>query len=116
MGKIRLNVNLPSNAKQELRERMLRDGYGLREKSRWIGEAIQNFVQTDDFPQLTEMANTLSNINATESVNISSELDKELEEACIKVRTVYPLLEGVKSLVVRASIIRRLWRPSNKQM
>ena len=112
MGKIRLNVNLPSNAKKELRERMIKDGYGLKEKSKWIGEAIQDFIQTDDFAQLTEMAGSLSNINAIESVNISPELDSKLEEACIKARTVYPLLEGVKSLVVRASIIRRLWQPS----
>jgi hypothetical protein len=113
MNKIRLNVNLPYKAKQEIRERMLKDGYGIREKSKWITEAIEKFIQLKDFPSLTQMASSITSLTDVETIYLSPELDHKLEGAFIQVRKEFPILEGIKSLIVRASVTRRLWQLNN---
>jgi hypothetical protein len=106
--KIRVNVIIPGNIKNELRQRMLKDGYGLREKSIWISEAIESLIKLDDFPTLVQMAGMVSNLSDVETVYITPKLKDAVEEALLNVRRNHPGLEGVTSLIVRASIIRRL--------
>jgi hypothetical protein len=106
--KIRVNVIIPGNMKNELRQRMLKDGYGLREKSIWISEAIESLIKLEDFPALVQMAGMVSNLSDVETVYITPRLKDSVEEALLNVRRNHPALEGVTSLIVRASIIRRL--------
>jgi metal-responsive CopG/Arc/MetJ family transcriptional regulator len=106
--KIRVSVILPKNAVKEIRERMLDEGYSLREKSKWISEAIENFLQLKNFQSLVEIAELVNDFTKTETIYIPDYLEEKIEEAIIKVRKQYPTLEGVKSLIIRASIIRRL--------
>lgn len=42
------------------------------------------------------------------NIHITTALVDELENSILNVRKEYPMLEGVKSLIVRASVIRRL--------
>lgn len=106
--KRRISVILSNNATKEIHTRMLQEGYTLREKSKWISEAIEDFLKLKEFQPLVEMAELVDDLAKTETVSITPELEQKLEEAIVKVRTQYPSLEGVKSLIVRASIIRRL--------
>jgi len=106
--KKRISVILPTNAIKEIRERMLKEGYSLREKSKWISEAIEDFLQLKEYHSLVEMAELVDDLAKTETIYISEELEDQLEEAIIEVRKKHLALEGVKSLVVRASIVRRL--------
>jgi metal-responsive CopG/Arc/MetJ family transcriptional regulator len=106
--KKRISVILPNNAVKEIRTRMLNEGYSLREKSKWISEAIEDFLRLIEYQSLVEMAELVDDLAKTETVYITSDIEEKLEEAIIKVRKQYPTLEGVKSLIVRASIVRRL--------
>lgn len=106
--KKRINVRLPNNAVREIREKMLHEGYGLNEKSLWITEAINDFLSLKDYQNLVEMAELVREFSKTETVYIDSELEDKIEQAVIDVRRKYPTLEGVKSLIIRASIIHRL--------
>lgn len=108
MIKKRVSVILPANAMKEIRERMLKEGYSLREKSKWITESIETFLQMKEYHILVEIADLVSDLDKLETFYISPQLEEQLEEALIEVRKKYPSLEGVKSLIVRASIIRRL--------
>lgn len=107
VNKKRLSVILTSNTIKEIHTKMLDEGYGLRKKSKWISEAIEDFLQLKEYQSLVEMAELVNDLSKTETIYITSELEEKLDEAIIKVRTQYPALEGVKSLIVRASIIRR---------
>ncbi len=106
--KARINVILPENISKEIRQRMLKDNYSLREKSRWISEAIEDFLKLNDYRNFVEMANLVSDLTNTETIHITSDLVDKLEYAVLQVRKEHPILEGVKSLIVRASVIRRL--------
>ncbi|HZW61133.1 MAG TPA: hypothetical protein VFF04_02820 [Candidatus Babeliales bacterium] len=108
MKKKRLSVILPENAVKEIHVRMLEEGYSLREKSKWISEAIEDFLQLKEYQTLVEMAELVDDLVKQEIIYITSEIEEKMEEAIIKVRKEYPTLEGVKSLIVRASIVRRL--------
>lgn len=108
MKKKRISVILPNNAVKEIHARMLDEGYSLREKSKWISEAIEDFLKLKEYQSLVEMAELVDDLSKTETVYITSEIEEKLEEAIVKVRKEYLTLEGVKSLIVRASIVRRL--------
>ncbi len=108
MKKKRISVILSANAIKEIRERMLKEGYSLREKSRWISEAIEDFLKLKEYHTLVEMAELVDDLSKTETVYVTPNLEDKLDNAIIEVRKNHPALEGVKSLIVRASIIRRL--------
>ena len=99
---------MSSNAVKEIHTKMLVEGYSLREKSKWISEAIEDFLTLKEYQSLVEMAELVNDFTKNETIYITSDIEDKLDEAIIKVRTQYPTLEGVKSLIVRASIIRRL--------
>lgn len=108
MKKKRLSVILPANAVKEIHTRMFEEGYSLREKSKWISEAIEDFLQLKEYQTLVEMAELVDDLVKQEIIYMTPEIEEKMEEAIIKVRKPYPTLEGVKSLIVRASIVRRL--------
>jgi hypothetical protein len=93
---------------KEIRQRMLKDNYSLREKSRWISEAIEDFLKLNDYHSFVEMANLVADLTHAETIYITSDIVDKLEDAVLQVRKEHPVLEGVKSLIVRASVIRRL--------
>ena len=93
---------------KEIRENMLKDGYNLREKSKWISEAIEDFLKLKEYHFLVKMAELFDDFHKTEVFYINPELEGKLKMAIIEVRKKYPSIEGVKSLIVRASITRRL--------
>ena len=99
---------MSSNAVKEIHTKMLDEGYSLREKSKWISEAIEDFLTLKEYQSLVEMAELVNDFTKNETIYITPDIEDKLDEAIIKVRTQYPTLEGVKSLIVRASIIRRL--------
>ena len=104
----RISVILPKKACAEVRESMLKEGYSLREKSKWCSEAIESFLKSPNFHDYVEMASLVEKSSQSETIYVLDELEEQLEQAIIPVRTKYPALEGVKSLIVRASIVRRL--------
>lgn len=108
MKKKRISVIMSNNAVKEIHTKMLEEGYSLREKSKWISEAIEDFLTLKEYQSLVEMAELVNDLTKNETIYITPEIEDKLDEAIIKVRTQYPTLEGVKSLIVRASIIRRL--------
>lgn len=108
MKKKRLSVILPDNAVKEIHASMIEEGYSLREKSKWISEAIEDFLKLIEYQTLVEMAELVEDLAKPETISITPEIEEQLEEAILNVRKQYPTLEGVKSLIVRASIVRRL--------
>lgn len=108
VDKARISVIMPQKACEEVKEKMLMEGYNLREKSRWYSEAIETFIKKANFQNFVEMATLMAEFSYPENLYISEKLNDDLEKAIIKVRKKYPALEGVKSLIVRASVIQRL--------
>lgn len=108
--KSKISCAMPYLLKKEIREYVIKDGYGLRGKSLWISEAIQNLLSLSDYPELVSYNNEMHGFDALETVVIDYKTKLAIENAVLKVRTEYPTLEGVKSRILRTSIMQRILR------
>lgn len=104
------SIKLQNRLHHKLQQRVISDGYGMRGKSRWMIEAIEDFLQLPDFPTLVDIADDMEQLSDIVCIRLSEELMQKLDHAIIQVRRHYPAMEGVKSNLIRASIIQRLIR------
>lgn len=106
--KMMTSIKLQNKLHRELQQRIIADGYGMRGKSKWIIEAVESLLHLDDYPTLVDIADDMDDLSDMVSIRIPEELLMKMEQAVIKVRKQYPTIEGVKSNLIRASIIQRL--------
>lgn len=111
--KIMTSIKVQKILNYKMQQRIISDGYGMRGKSKWIIEAIENFLQLPDYPALVDIADDMEQLSAIISIRISEQLMAKLDHAIVDVRRYYPAMEGVKSNLIRASIIQRLIRATS---
>jgi hypothetical protein len=109
--KIKITVRFPTELKNLMLQAVISDEYGLRGKSTWLSEAIENFVKMD-YLALVDIGSEMSTgeLKKTESFYLSPLVVDILEEAVLNVRRTYPKIEGVKSIIIRSSVFQRLFR------
>lgn len=109
-SKTKVTFVVPMALYTELREKVLRDGYGLRGKSKWVVEAIETLLSLENFAMLVQYSEEMQGFEKVETVVIDLSLKKQLDHAVLNVRQHYPTLEGVQSSIVRTAIMQRLLR------
>ncbi len=109
-AKAKITFVLPDVLQQEFREQIIKDGYDMRGKSRWIKEGIESLLSMRNYPELVNLSNEMKGFEKVDYVVITREFKKCLDNAVIEVRKMYPALEGVQSGIVRTAIIQRLLR------
>ena len=110
LNKSKITFVVPKGLQNDLRERVIKDDYGLRGKSKWVSEAIEMLLTMKDYPKLVSYSDEMTLLNQLETVVISYELKTKLDLAIIEIRKNYPILEGVKSRIARTAILQRLIR------
>jgi predicted DNA-binding protein len=108
--KLMTSIKLQKNLHRRLEQRIIDDGYGMRGKSKWIIEAIESLLRIEDYPTLVDIAEDMDQLSDLVSIRIPESLMLRIEQAIVHVRKQFPALEGVKSNLIRASIIQRLLR------
>ena len=108
--KIMTSIKLQKNLHRRLEQRIIEDGYGMRGKSKWIIESIESLLKITDYPTLVDIAEDMKELSDMVSIRLPEDLMQKLEQAIIRVRQQFPTLEGVKSNLIRASIMQRLLR------
>jgi hypothetical protein len=106
----KLTVRFSKRLKAEMLNALIKSGYGLRGKSKWIAESIHLLLKQNNFIELAEQG---IDINQAELIEVEAfYLDIEtihlIKKALIEIRVKYPLFEGVQSAIVRAAVIYRL--------
>lgn len=109
-NKLKISFAVPKDLKHELCERVIKDGYGLRGKSRWISEAITSLLGNKKFLELVSYSDEMSGFNQMETAVIEYPLKLKLDEAVVRLRKEYPTLEGVKSRILRTAVLQRILR------
>lgn len=107
------SFKLPTVMHHKLLEQVIKDGYGMRGKSRWVTEAIQDFLKLDDFPDMVAIAEDMEQLSEMVSLRLPEDLLNRMDEAIVTVRRAYPAIEGVKSNLIRASILQRIIRSAS---
>lgn len=110
MQKTKITFVVPETLQDELRQRVALDGYGLRGKSKWVSEAIESLFKIDNYVTLVQYSEELHGFNKVETVVISMDIKKQLDDAIIETRREYPTLEGVQSSILRTAIMQRFLR------
>jgi predicted DNA-binding protein len=111
MGKkVMTSIKLPESIEKKMLQTIINDGYGMRGKSKWVTEAIEEFLMIPNFYELVDIATSMEQLSRVATLRLSEELAKKLDNALISVRKFYPNLEGVRSNIIRASIMQRLIR------
>lgn len=108
--KITTSFKIPLTLQNELLQKIICDGYGMRGKTKWIIESIETFLQLPNYPELVEFASDSEGHQAVISIRLPESTVVKIEEAILEVRKKFPLLEGVKGSMIRASIYQRLIR------
>tara|TARA_R110000868_G_scaffold266583_1_gene525864 strand:- start:73393 stop:73731 length:339 start_codon:yes stop_codon:yes gene_type:complete len=108
--KTKISFVLPKSLKEEFFESMIRSKYTLREKSKWIAEAIEGLLQISHYPELVSYNDVMRGFDANETIVIDYALKLKLEKAILTIRKEFPTLDGVKSGIVRTAIMQRILR------
>lgn len=106
--KTKITFVINEGLQKELHEKIVKENYGFRGKSKWISEAIELLLNMDNYPELVNFGDELKKFEKVETIVIENHLKRKLDEAIIRTRKVYPILEGVQSRIVRTAIIQRL--------
>lgn len=106
------SIKLQKKLHKKLQQQIIEDGYGMRGKSKWIIESIDSLLQLADYPTLVDIAVDMDHLSDMVSIRVPEDVMLRIEQAVVQVRKQYPTIEGVKSNLIRASIIQRLLRPS----
>jgi hypothetical protein len=110
--KVMTSIKLQKNLHRRLEERVIADGYGMRGKSKWIIESVESLLGLDDYPTLVDIAEDMDQLSDVVSIRVPEPLMLQIEKAVVHVRKQFPAIEGVKSNLIRASIVQRLLRGS----
>ena len=110
MLKYKIAFAVPSSLKNELRESVIKQNYGLRGKSIWISEAVENLLNYKDFVELVSYGDEMYGFDQVETANLDYSLKLKIDNAIFQMRKEFPRLEGVKSRIMRTAILQRLLR------
>jgi len=108
--KPKITFAVPDSLRNELRECVVKEGYGLRGKSKWISEAVENLLALNDFIELISFNNEMHGFDCMETAVIDYSLKLKLDKAIVEIRKEFPTLEGVKSRIMRTSVLQRILR------
>lgn len=111
----KLTVRLPQSLRKEMLKAIIEGDYGMRGKSKWLLEAITAFLNKENFVDFVDIGSEMdgSELTAVEAFYLPVELLYTMDHAVLEVRKKYPMMEGVKSVIIRSSIIQKLFRPKD---
>ncbi len=108
------SVKVSDRLNKQMSIQVIKDGFGMRGKNKWVIEAIESFLKLKDFIALVELASEVEDLSSTVSLRLPVLLVKEMDDAVLQIRKTFPLLEGVQSHIIRASILQKIIRSPNK--
>lgn len=106
----KLTVRFSKRLKIEMQEALIKSGYGLHGKSRWLKTTIITFLQQPNFIDFVEHGIDINQADLTEveAFYLDTDVIKKMKDAFVQVRVKHPLFEGVQSAFIRASVVYKL--------
>lgn len=103
----KITVRFSKRLKSEMQAALIKSGYGLHGKSRWLKEAITIFLLKPNFVDYVEHGIDINQAELSEVEAFYLDLDtiQVVKDAFVQVRVKYPLFEGVQSALIRAAVV-----------
>lgn len=112
--KNRISFLNPVNLHKRMTEQMEKLGYNKKQKSKWICEAIEMFL---DYPNVEEQVSFQGKVSSKpdekpehEIFYIDTELKRKIFDLQVSARLKFPELDSLQSRIVRAAIRQRIIR------
>lgn len=105
------SFKIPASLEIEMNKKLVSEGYGLRGKSKWICDSICKFLTFQDREfvlDCIELSEEMENLSKSISFRPTIMVDNLLDEWIVRVRMKVPAIEGLKSKIIRTSIIHNL--------
>lgn len=102
---------IPASLELEMNTKIVTQGYGLRGKSKWICDAICQFLTCPDEKfvlDCIEYSEELVRLDKSITFRPTAQVEQLLNQWIVKSRLRVPTLEGVKSKIIRTAIIHGL--------
>lgn len=107
-NKVKINFVIPENLQRDLNTRIAMDGYSMKGKSQWVAEAVEQLLQSSNYPDLVKVNDAMQGFEKAESVLLDRSLKMQMQDSVIQIRKKYPEIEGVQSRIMRTAILQRL--------
>jgi hypothetical protein len=103
----KVTVKLPSVLKSSLPSRILADGYNMRQKSKWVVEAINSLILNDGWEGAL-ISELVVKPDTQDVFSIPSELVLKINHEAHRIALKNPSLNANQSTIIRAAINRRI--------
>ena len=109
---ITTSIKIAKSIHDQLIQAVISQSYQMRGKTKWIIDATEDFLNQDEqqIAELADIASEMSELNVVVSMRLPESIMQKIEKAVIVIRKYFPAMEGVKSNIIRASIIQKLLR------
>lgn len=106
----KITVRFPKRMKSEMQSALIKSGYGLRGKSRWLKESIAIFLKLKDFVDYVDQGININQaeLSEVEAFYLDIETIQLLKDAYLQIRVNNPLFEGIQSALIRAAVVYHL--------
>lgn len=105
------SFKIPHSLEIEMNKKLVADGYGLREKSKWICDVLCHFLTWRDkefILECVELSDELEKLDKTISFRPTEQSAVLLNEWIIRMRLRVPTLEGLRGKIIRTAIIHAI--------
>lgn len=106
--KVRVSYFLPDLLLNDVKEQMISQGYDLKSKSKWISEAVQALLCSNNYIDLVNLNEQMQGFEKLDYLTIDRSIKGNIDKAIIEIRKVHPSIEGVQSKIIRTAIVQRL--------
>lgn len=107
--KCKITFKADANLISKMRQSIKKDGYGVRGKSKWISEALDELFANKDYIEMIEADNPIVKLqNNPEVIYIAFQLRERMDSVIKKCNIRNPFAKGMQSAIIRTAIFQRL--------
>jgi predicted transcriptional regulator len=103
----KITVKLDGEVKKNLPSHILADGYNMRQKSKWVAEAVASLLASTDWEGAL-LSEIVVSPDAQDVFTIPGDLVSKMNKEARRVALNNPSLNANQSTIIRAAINRRL--------
>lgn len=103
----KVTVKMPAELKKSLPQKILGDGYNMRQKSKWVVEAVESLIGKTDWEGAL-LSETITKPDSQDVFSVPVELVNQINMEAARITMNQPHLKANQSSIIRAAINRRL--------
>lgn len=114
-GPIRTTLRIPTGMLSKMDQVMLTEGYNKKQRSLWIGEAIENLIERGDFPGLVAEEFIVPGSTKSIPIALSEDIVRSINDSLNRIEEEEDTRKD-RSALIRTAIIQRIMSQQGMQL